>query len=500
MEHRPPTDLLCADLPTHPLADAGIVLIAGASGYIGGRLVPELAARGYRLRAMVRADAQIYRDRWPGVEVTAADALEPGSLETALQGVETAYYLIHSLMLGRKHFAEADIRAAVHFRCAAAACGVRRIIYLGGLGDSAAALSPHLRSRLEVAHELCRGPVPVTILRAAVIIGSGSASYEIIANLIRRFRIVPLPRWAATRCQPIAIRDVIKYLVGVLEIPAAAGQTYDIGGPDILTYGDMLRIQAGLVGRRILFVPVRFSPIGFYAYVASLFLPVPAPIIRSLLESIRNEVVCRDEAVQRLLPFARVPYKEALVRALSREEQDNIHTRWSDAYPPAYELAIKLRDLPHPPRFHAHYSILSAKSAATLFAAVCRIGGRSGWFHGNWLWRLRGAMDRLLLGIGTVRGRRSGTTLRIHDVIDFWRVEDLQAERRLLLRAEMKLPGMAWLEFCITPENGRHRLSVDAHFHTRTLAGRLYWYFFLPFHAFIFRDLLRGIERSVRPT
>lgn len=492
MEER---DFFCDELATKPCPETGLVLVTGATGYVGGRLVPELVRRGYRVRAVARAGAAAYRSKWPGAEWVEADALKPETLDAALAGVDTAYYLIHSLTLSARRFAAADLQAARNFRLAAGRQGVRRIIYLGGLGDVRGHLSPHLRSRMQVAEELGQGPAALTILRAAIIIGSGSASYEIIAGLVRRLRVIPLPPWMRTRCQPIGIRDAVKYLVGVLEVDETSGRSFDIGGPDVLTYCDMLRVQKEIAGRRIACFHVPFANVSFYAYMASLFVTVPAAVIRNLLYSIRNEVVCGDAEIRRFLPFPTVPYREALVRALSREEQDRIHTRWSDAWPPAFELAMKLEQLPEPPQYGKYYSLESPKTAAALFRSVCLIGGRRGWFQSSFLWRLRGLVDRLLLGIGMARGRRSHATLRVHDVIDFWRVEELVPDRKLLLRAEMKLPGKAWLEFGVEDLGDRRRLSIRAHYYTKTLLGRLNWYFFLPFHIFIFRDLIRGIEK-----
>jgi uncharacterized protein YbjT (DUF2867 family) len=492
-------DFFCTELSTSPLKCRGIILVSGATGYIGGRLVPELANRGYRVRAITRADAGIYRAKWPGAEWVEADALKPGTLDKAMAGVHTAYYLIHSLMLSARRFEEADLQAAINFRLAAERQKVKRIIYLGGLGDVRTPLSPHLHSRALVADELGKGPARLTILRAAIIIGSGSASYEIIAGLVKKLRLIPLPGWTRTRCQPIAIRDVIKYLVGVLEIPETACRSFDIGGPDILTYEEMLKIQKKLIGKRILFFPVPYSNTGFYAYLASLVISVPAPIIRNLIKSIRHEVICQNSDIRTYLPFPTVPYKEALLRALSREEQDKIHTRWSDAYPPAFELVLKLHQLPKPPQYTKYYALETRKEAEALFRSVCQIGGEKGWFHTNFLWRMRGLLDRLLLGIGTARGRRSNTSLHVNDVIDFWRVEDLVPGQKLLLRAEMKLPGKAWLEFAIEDRGASRLLSVKAHYYTRTLLGKINWYFFLPFHVFIFRDLIRGIEARSRP-
>ena len=484
-----------SDLPSKPDPSVGKVLVTGASGYIGGRLIPELLSRGYRVRVMVRAEAPEYRELWPSVEVAFADALKIDELKTALDGIDTAYYLIHSLLLGRKEFEAADIQAAINFRKAAEEKGVKRIIYLGGLGDIRTKLSSHLRDRIRVADELRQGAVPVTILRAAIIIGSGSASYEIIKHLVNRLLIVPIPKWALSRCQPIAIRDVIKYLVGVLEIPEAAGKLLDIGGADILTYADMMRTLAEVMHKKRLFVRVPFSNIGFYSYYASFLTPIPAEITRSLMEGLKNEVICQDDSIRKYLPFEPLKYREAIIGAMTREEQDNVRTSWFSAYPPAHELAIKLHEIEGAPRYTANYSILSRKDSWKLFASICKIGGKEGWFTHNWMWRLRGWLDRALLGVGTSRGRRSQTTLTISDVIDFWRIEDLKPDMRLLLRAEMKLPGKAWLEFNIKPEGELNKLSIIAYYYTESLIGKIYWYIFLPFHHFIFNDLITQIEK-----
>jgi len=489
------SDLFCDDLPSRPRPETGRILVTGASGYVGGRLVPELLARGYKVRVMVRAPSPAYQELWPGVEIAAADALDPDRLQDALRDVDTAYYLIHSLLLGRKEFAAADVQAAVNFRIAAEKNRIRRIIYLGGLGDTRSELSSHLRSRLQVAQELGKGEIPVTVLRAAVIIGSGSASYEIIQNLVRRLPVIFIPRWAVTtKCQPIAIRDVIKYLVGALETPETSGGSFDIGGSDILSYYEMLKIRAELLNRRRFFLPF-FSFLPLYSYIGALVTPVPAPITRSLIEGLKNEVVCQNNTIRQYLPFVPLTYKEAIIRAMNREEQDRIHTRWSDAYPPAHVLAMKLYELKDGPRYTSIYCLSTPKDAAALFACICTIGGKEGWFSNNWIWRLRGTIDKILLGVGATRGRKSRSTLRINDVIDYWRVEDLQKDNRLLLRAEMKLPGKAWLEFKIQDEGLRRRLCITAYYQPQNFFGKLYWYAFLPFHRFLFNDLIEQIEK-----
>ncbi|MEJ2111892.1 MAG: SDR family oxidoreductase, partial [Acidobacteriota bacterium] len=244
------------------------------------------------------------------------------------------------------------------------------------------------------------------------------------------------------------------------------------------------------------YFPVPVASISLYSYIAGLLTPVPVQICRCLLEGTRNEVICLNDKIKKFVPIETLGYKQAVLRALSREEQDRVYTRWSDAYPPAHELAIKLHEIKGRSLYTSYYSLLTQKPAGALFQSICRIGGKGGWFHSNWMWRLRGIMDRVLMGVGTSRGRKSASTLGKNDVIDFWRVEEYKANERLLLRAEMKLPGRAWLEFRIEREGDKNRLIVQAHYQTRTLFGKLYWYAFLPFHVFIFQDLIRMIERK----
>jgi len=485
----------CKDLPTAPVSDIGIILVTGAAGYIGGRLVPELIERGYRVRVMVRMYSDEYLERWPEAEVVIADALNVDQLKWALKDVSVAYYLIHSMLIGKRDFAESDLQAVTNFRRVAEERKLKRIIYLGALGETGRGLSNHLESRINVARFLKQGKVPTTILQAAIIIGSGSASFEILASIVRNAPLYFNPYWARTLCQPIGIRDVIKYLVGVLETEETVVNTYDIGGDDVLSYQEMMKIMAKLLRKRRLFLRSPIPSIKLYSYIISLMSPVPAQIIACLLEGVKNDVVVREYAIREHIDFRTIRFKVALLRGLSREEHDKIATRWSDAYPPAHELAIKLAELSQPPRYISSYSILTEKEASSLFNSVSQIGGKLGWLNTNWMWLLRGSIDRILLGVGSSRGRRSASSLRTNDVIDFWRVEALSRNKRLLLRAEMILPGKAWLEFIIEEKEQHNSLSVVAYFQPKGTWGRLYWYTFVPFHYFIFKDLLKQLSK-----
>ncbi|OGP52739.1 MAG: hypothetical protein A2Y65_07490 [Deltaproteobacteria bacterium RBG_13_52_11] len=305
-----------------------------------------------------------------------------------------------------------------------------------------------------------------------------------------------LPPWAKTKCQPIAIRNVVMYLVGVLETPATEGVSYDIGGPDILSYYGMLKTFSEVLHLRRFFIPAFFSNILVYSYLASLLTPVPHSIIRCLLESTVNTVVCENNDIESAIRINLLSYREAVLRALSREEQDRIHTRWSDAYPPAHELAIKLTEMDQDSMYIKSTSLSTGRPPEDLFRSMCRIGGKEGWFNMNWLWKTRGIVDRVLMGVGTARGRRHSSLLRVNDVIDFWRVEDVRLNQRLLLRAEMKLPGRAWLEFIVEADTEETtKLSVKAYYQPFGFWGKVYWYACLPLHIFIFNDLIEQIEQ-----
>jgi len=488
--------LLCNDLTTSPRLDKGLILVTGATGYIGGRLVPELLARNYKVRVMVRSYSPDYEERWPGAEIVEADALDLESLILALKGVDTAYYLIHSLLLGQKKFEKTDIQAALNFRIAAENQNINGIIYLGGLGDENTQLSAHLQNRTQVGEKLSLGPIPVTILRAGMIIGSGSASYEILSNLVRNTPVFFIPKWARTKSQPIALRDVIMYLVGVLELDEASGTEFDIGGQSILTYDEKLIKLSRLLGKKRVFFPALITTPAVYGYLASLLTPVPGPITKVLVRGCKNEVVCQNNDIRELIKFEPLDFEEALKEALLVEEKDEITTRWSDSFPHSLKAPLKLTQISPPPRYNSSYCLLTFKEPSGLFKSFCGIGGKRGWFHSNWMWRLRGMVDRLFLGVGSSRGRRSYSELRVDDAIDFFRVENIKKDKLLLLRAEMILPGKAWLEFIIDSYEGLNKLTITAYFQPKGILGSLYWYFFLPFHFYIFKILIKKIEKK----
>lgn len=488
-------ELLCKNLLTQPKPELGTILVTGATGYVGGRLVPELLARGYKVRVMARISSEELEGRWPNVEVVVADALIPEQLSKALKGIYAAYYLIHSLLLGPKNFEDADLNSAYNFRIAAQQNGVKRIIYLGALGETGTGLSPHLRSRNQVADLLSNGDISTTILRAAIVIGSGSASYEILKNLVLKSPVFLLPYWAKTKCQPISIRTLINVLIGVLEMEKTSGKVYDLGGMEILTYERMLKIMSKLLNKKKIFIHTSVKNFNLYAYFASLLTPVSAPIIKSLMQSTQNDVLCKSKNTLPSSMYKPLTFKEALLRAMSREELDAVHSRWSDEYPRAHELALKLSEMKEMPYYVSSFSFLSSRPRELLFKSFCRIGGDEGWFNSNWMWRMRGILDSILLGAGTSRGRRSSNVLRIHDVIGFFRVEKIIENKQLLLRAEMKLPGRAWLEFKIEELERLNKLSVTAYFEPYDWKGIVYWYNFLPFHHILFTKLLKQIDK-----
>ena len=472
------------------------IAIAGASGYIGGRLAPELLDAGYALRCLVRAPAKLEGRAWTSdshVEIRSADLADTPSLTRELEGCDAAFYLVHSMMSAGGEYARHDQHLALTFAHAARDAGVRRIVYLGGLGETGVNLSEHLSSRRDVEGALGSTGVPVTVLRAAMIVGSGSASFEILRYLVQRLPVMITPKWVSTLCQPIAVENVVAYLVGVLSVPETAGGVFDIGGPETLCYRDIMRVMAeelGLPRRWIIPVPV-LSP-RLSSYWIHLVTPLSHRIAGPLAEGLKNPVVCRDDRIARLVPQKLLNVREAIRAALSQVAERRVETNWAMAGrmpgDPDWSGGTVFRD--------AREVAIDAPAGAA-FRAVCRIGGRRGWHAVNWLWIVRGWMDLLAGGPGLRRGRRDPETLRNGDTLDFWRVVDFEQDRGVSLRAEMRLPGEALLEFRTEPRGERQCiLRQTILFQLRGLLGLLYWYAMLPFHQLVFRGMLAGIRRD----
>ncbi len=474
-------------------------LVTGATGYVGGRLVPRLLEAGRRVRVLARDPARLAGRPWAAqVEVVRGDVHDPATLAPALAGVDVAYYLVHS-MGDHAAFATRDRDAARAFGEAARAAGVRRIVYLGGLGEADAPLSDHLRSRQETGEALRAAGVPVTELRAAVIVGSGSISFEMIRWLVERLPVMVCPRWVYQRIQPIAISDVLAYLVAAPGVEAAAGRIVEIGGADVLTYRDMMLVYAARRGLRRHLIPVPVLTPRLSSHWVRWMTPVPASIARPLVEGLRNEVVVRDDAARRLFPDIHpLGYGEAIDRALERLEAGEVETAWSDA------LASSPGGVPTVQLSVAEGMIVERRSLHVdlppepLFRSFSGLGGERGWLAWNWAWELRGVADQLAGGPGFRRGRRDPDHLRPGDALDFWRVEAVEPGRSVRLRAEMKVPGRAWLQFEARPRDGGSELVQTAFFAPRGLAGHLYWYALYPVHAAIFSSLVRRVAERAR--
>jgi uncharacterized protein YbjT (DUF2867 family) len=471
------------------------IAIAGATGYIGGRLAPRLLDAGYSLRCLVRSPRKLEERDWtpdPRVEVWKSDLGDRASLARDLAGCDAAFYLVHSMMSSDRAYAERDLALALAFAGAARDAGVGRIIYLGGLGEMGSGLSEHLRSRREVESALASTGVPVTVLRAAMIIGSGSASFEIMRYLVQRLPVMTTPTWVSTRCQPIAIENVLGYLVGALSTPETTGEVFDIGGRDNLSYRDMMRIMAeelGLPPRWIIPVPLLTPRLS--SHWIQLITPLSHRIAMPLAEGLKNEVICRDNRITTLIPQHLLDVREAIHAALGQVKDHLVETHWSMAGPipgdPDWAGGTVFRDVREIP---------VALPARAVFRAVCRVGGERGW-NTSWLWRIRGWLDHRVGGPGLRRGRRHPDILRYGDALDFWRVVGIERDHALTLRAEMKLPGQALLDFRVEPRgDSACTLRQTALFEPRGLAGLMYWYAVLPFHGVVFRSLLEGIRRD----
>ncbi|MYW47600.1 DUF2867 domain-containing protein [Streptomyces sp. SID486] len=487
-------------------ADGLRCLVTGATGYIGGRLVPELLAAGHRVRCLARSPGKLRDHPWAGeTEVVRGDVTDAEAVAAAMRDVDVAYYLVHALGSGAD-FEETDRRAARVFGEQAKAAGVRRIVYLGGLAPAGVPedqLSPHLRSRAEVGRILLASGVPTAALRAAVIIGSGSVSFEMLRYLTERLPVMITPSWVRTRIQPIAVRDVLRLLVAGARLPDDVNRSFDIGGPDILTYRDMMMRYAHVAGLpRRLIVPVPVLTPGLSSLWVGLVTPVPASIARPLTESLRHEVVCREHDIARYVPDPPghpLGFDEAVRLALRRVREAAVSTRWSSASVPG----APSEPLPTDPDWAGGSLYVDRRETLVdapvpaLWRVIEGVGGDHGWYSFPLAWSLRGLLDRLVGGVGLRRGRRDAERLRVGDSLDFWRVEDIEPGRLLRLRAEMRLPGLAWLEMYAEPDGeGRSRYRQRALFHPHGLLGHAYWWGVSPFHAVVFGGMARNIARA----
>lgn len=462
------------------------ILVIGVTGYIGGRLVPRLLERDYEVRCMAR-DVSRAEGRWEGAEVVHGDVMDKDSLKKAMEEIDAAYYLIHSMSAGEKDFVDKDIRAADNFASAAREAGVQRIVYLGGLGSSEDTLSPHLEPRQKTGDELRKGSVPVTEFRAGMIVGSGSISFEMVRYLTERVPVMICPSWVRTRTQPIAVRDVLRYLIDTLHIDETKNRILEIGGQDILTYEQLMRIYGKVRGLKRVMIHVPFLTPKLSSYWVDFVTPIPSSIARPLIEGLRNELIVRDNTARDLFNFEPITYEETVLLALEREKTGKVETIWSGSLSSIKGTEVVPLDLSQKEGMIIEKRERKVNAPANkVFETICSIGGQNGWYN-NFLWQLRGIIDRLVSGVGMRRGRRDPQKLRTGDPLDFWRVEAIEENKLLRLRAEMKLPGEALLQFSIRDEGNSHCiLTQTAFFEPKGLFGLLYWYSIYPLHGWIF--------------
>ena len=471
-----------------------LILLTGATGYIGGRLLKLLETEKYNIRCLTRRRKSLQGRVAAGTEIMEGDVLDGDSLHQVLEGVDTAYYLVHSMGIA-KGFEETDRRAAELFAAAARNRGVRRIIYLGGLGDSSDTLSSHLRSRQEVGNVLRESGVQVIEFRASIVIGSGSLSFEMIRALVERLPVLITPRWVAVSAQPIAIGDVLQYLRAGLDMNLAGNPIFEIGGPDRFSYGDLMKEYARQRRLRRLMIPVPVLTPTLSSLWLGLVTPLYARIGRKLIGSIRHPTVVRDSSALEAFPIRPIGVAEAIATALRNEDRQYAETRWSDALSSSgteshwggERFGNRLVD--------SRTSRVSVPPAEA-FGPVRRIGGRTGYYYGNRLWKIRGWIDLFAGGVGMRRGRRDDEQLKNGDTVDCWRVESIEPDRKLVLASEMRLPGRAWLEFEAAEENGGTRIRQTAIFDPAGLWGLVYWYTVYPMHELVFAGILRGIARA----
>ncbi|QDU44744.1 3 beta-hydroxysteroid dehydrogenase/Delta 5--_4-isomerase [Symmachiella dynata] len=475
------------------------ILLTGGTGYVGGRLIPLLEKQGYPLRCVARQPQHLEARVQASTEIVQGDLFEPESLRTALDGIDTAFYMVHSLGTGQD-FEKEDRTAALNFAEAARHANVRRIIYLGGLGESQDGLSPHLRSRQEVGDILRQAGSQVIEFRASIIIGSGSLSFELIRSLVQKLPVMIWPQWVSTPAQPIAIEDVLAYLMAAIEYIDQESRVFEIGGPDQVSYGGVMLEYANQRGLKRWTIPVPFLSPRLSSLWLGLVTPVFARIGRKLVESLRNPtVVHNDDALQAFPDIQPRSSQAAIARALAKEDQEFAETRWSDAISSAGSPkswgGVRFGN-----RLVDSRTATTHVSAERAFEPIRKIGGKTGWYFATWLWRIRGYLDLMVGGVGMRRGRRNPNTLTVGETLDFWRVQAYEPNRRLRLDAEMKLPGRAWLEFEVTESAGATTIRQTAVFDPVGLLGLMYWYGIYPLHRLIFAGMLREIVKAAERT
>ncbi len=464
-------------------------LVFGASGYIGTNLTPRLMEEGWQVRAAARHRAVLEARAWQGTELVQADALDPGTLPPALQDIDVAFYLVHSMAAG-SDFAELDIQAAKNFAAAAADAGVQRIVYLGGL-IPADPRSMHLRSRAETGDVLRHGTVPVTEIRAGMIVGPGSAAYEIIRDLVNYLPVMITPRWVQSRSTPIALDNLLEYLVGVARLPETAGRIYDVGGPEILTYEQLMRQYGEIREKRFWLLSLPVLTPRLSSYWLKLVTAVPTNIARALIDGLEHDVIADDTAIRELIPLELMTFKDSVQAALDAEQNESVHAHWAEG-------SIVCRNF-HPE--YAYYAKRAGGTATTraskeaLWRQVMAFGGDEGYYYAESLWFLRRLINWFAGGPSFYRRRRHPRELRVGDVVDAWRVIAAEPDKRLTLLMEMRGPGSGVLEFEIEDEGDHRVLRATAYWHPAGPAGLIYWYSLLPVHAFLFRGMTSAIAR-----
>lgn len=472
------------------------ILITGATGYVGGRLLKKFESEGHSVRCLARRPKYLKNKVASATEIVEGDLLNGDSLDKAMTGMETAYYLVHS-MGTQGVFEEEERRSASNFSRAANKAGLKRIIYLGGLSH-AKELSAHLKSRQQVGEILRESGIPTIEFQASIIIGSGSLSFEMIRALMERLPIMTTPTWVNVLAQPIAIEDVIQYLVEAAQMPVRESRIFEIGGPEKMSYLDLMKEYGRQRGLKRLIIPVPVLSPGLSSLWLGLITPLYARVGRKLIESIRHETIVQDDSALRVFSVKPMSIREAIARALKNEDLDFAATRWSDA------LSLSVRPNWGGIRFgnrliDSRQCQVSASSQKA-FAIIQGIGGKNGWYFADWLWQFRGFLDLLVGGVGMRRGRRDPEKINVGDVIDCWRVEGYEAGKSLRLAAEMKLPGRAWLDYEVIPMQKGCRIVQTASFDPVGLSGLMYWYLVWPFHQFVFSGMLRAIVKKTIET